>query len=393
MSLVELLIARASRAGEPEPSSSPEAAPFDWGEVFSLLTDLRPAGFGEVLVTEGWPKPEEEDLEEGERPRAARLELKLLGLVHRYPLLRYDARHEAFFDHSRESRDQARHALIDPYTELACAFAGQDLSEISYHRSRVKSYAYASEARLGLGRAYVAIGRRKTALAVLEAATRADPHESTAWWYLGLARLFSRANRGAVQAFQTALDHRAGDADCTLGLGLALYHSKKYGEASELLRRQAGQGASGAWARSFVGCCYRMEERWEEARRELSALGLDSRPGWQEMARQCLACVDRGEVSQARRGPGRRKSTMWKELVAGVSFFSVIVYNFLEDYFRKRGGAIYLLPLLVLVFGAAGLLRRRLRRKVARTEELGSGIPGLPCWQLTTWMRPRRPEF
>ena len=396
MSLIELLIAKASRAEETEARPSAEAPPFDWGQVFSLLTDLRPAGFGEVLVTEGWPDPEEQEKEGGEKARSLRLEVKLLGLSRRYPLVRYDARHEAFFDHSRTARELARSALVDPYTELAIAFAGQDFSQIPYHRSRLKSYAHGAEAKLQLGRAYLAIGRRKSALAAFQAAARADRYDPTAWWYLGLAQLFSRLNRDALKAFRAAVDLRPGDADVVLGLGLALYHAKDYASAAEEFRRHAGRGAPGAWARSFLACCYRMDQRWPDARLELAELARDPRLGWQEMARQCLACVERGEARQAAGKPlSRREEALAKRFI-GVGMFSGIAYTALENLLRDLGGSRKLfLYLVILAISALGerVFRRSIRKAAARAEDFGSGIAGLPCWQLTTWLRPRRPEF
>jgi tetratricopeptide (TPR) repeat protein len=391
MSLIELLIAKATQEPEAESPAPPEAEPFDWSQVFSLLTEPRPAGFGEVLVTEAWPQPEQEAREEGEKARSLRLELKLLGLGRSYPLFRYDARHEAFYDQSEHAREQAGEALVDPYTGLAAAFAGQDFSQIPYHRGRARSYSYGCEANLELGRAYLAIGRRKSALAAFKAATRSDPHDSIPWWYLGLATLFSRANRDAAKAFRASLDLRPGDADSGVGLGLSLYHSKDYAAAADQFRPEAGRGARGAWARSFLACSYRMEQRWTEARLELASLAHEPRAGWREMARQCLACVERGEAFQEK-GARLRSPEMWKKLAAGLPLVVVFLYGQIEQHLKKHWGPVSLLPWLA-VAAVLGALLHRLRRKGARVEQLGSGIPGLPCWQLTTWLRPRRPEL
>jgi len=66
------------------------------------------------------------------------------------------------------------------------------------------------------------------------------------------------------------------------------------------------------------------------------------------------------------------------------------VYAVVEDLFPERA------PLAVLPLVGLGLLLLRSLQGISGGElasEFGNAEQGLPCWQTTTWVRPRRPEF
>ncbi|HUU53291.1 MAG TPA: tetratricopeptide repeat protein [Armatimonadota bacterium] len=379
---------------------APEPGAPDVSPARSVLTELRPAGIGELLVTEVWlaPEPRKENGESGEQqPRdplqewETRQELRELGLLREKPLLSHDARFETYWTQAKETREAAVKAIVDPYTELAVGFADADVEGMAEHRRAARAYGRGGEALLELGRAYVAIGRQKGARSVLEAAAKAEPLHPGICYNLGMVRLFGRANAGARKALQTALDQTPGDFRAQLALGVACYHLKDYAAAADHFRRLAGDTGLRATARSMLVCCHRMQGNWDDARIELRFL-KDAEPGdWAAMARQCTDCVERGEQKRGGRLRARRRaSKMWKALAAVAAGGVWLAYAAAEGLFRKQGQWAS-----VPLFLVALLLARELRGMSGRelSGEFGNAEQGLPCWQGTTWTRPRKSEF
>jgi len=379
---------------EPEISAAEEP---DLSQARSLLTGPRPAGFGEVLVTNVWapPTPTEESDDQAEvdpqRTWESRQELRELGLLRESSLHMYDARTEAYWGQVREAVDLAEHAIIDPYTSFAASFADADMDGISAHRRRAREYGRSGEALLEVGRAYVAIGRLKSAQGVLRAAAKADPFNPKIWYNLGLAHIFARSNAAAAHALQRALDQMPGDFTIELALAVAHYHRRDYAAAEHCLRRIAGSGQMRAVARSMLACSLRMQAKWDDARVELSFL-RDALPGdWSDVARQCLDCVERGD--QKRSGPlrtKRRAKRLWQSLASGGVGAGWVAYALSENLFREHLQWAALPLLLVVVMLARGL------RGIGGGElpgEFGNAEQGLPCWQTTPWLRQRRSEF
>ena len=382
------------------PGEEEEAAPEepDLGRARSLLTELRPAGFGEILVTEAWlpPAPPEdgEDREEQADPHGLwerRQELRELGLLRERPLVSFDARLEQYWQQVSEARGEAAGAIVDPYTDLASVFADVDPDLIPEYRSEAREYGRAAHALWELGRAYVVIGRVKSARGVMQAAAKADARHSALWRDLGIAHLFSRANREAAQAFEKALDAFPGDYRSGLGLAAARYHRRDFAAAEEDFRRLASSQAMGATARSMLACSLRLQQRWEEARAELGLLAGSVSENWQAMARQCLDCVDRGQQKKEGALRRRRRGRQMLKSLAAVGASAIwIAYVFASDLLHKEGRWA-VLPLLLLV-----MLLARALRGISGGElpgEFGNSEQGLPCWQATTWVRPRRGEL
>jgi len=414
----ELANARAAPPEIWEPTAPEAGPPTEEGELTgetatpvepdlsparSLLTEPRSAGFGEVLVTDVWlPPPPREEREGGKekeeeapvdrhRQWEVRQELRQIGLLRERPLLSYDARTEQYWGQVREAQQVAQHAIVDAYTELAAAFAEADVDGIRNHRAEAGEYGREADALLELGRAYVAIGRLKSARGVFQAAAKADPLHPQVWWHLGVAHLFARANASAVSALEHALDQAPADSRTELALAVAQYHAKNYAAAEELFRRQAGASGLRATARSLLACSLRLQEKWEEARLELGFL-REARPGdWAALAQQCLDCVDRGEQKQA--GPlraRRRAKQMWKSLAAAGAGGVWVAYAIAQDLFQKKIQWAAL-PLFLLAMVLARTLRGISGRELP--GEFGNADQGLPCWQATTWVRPRQSEF
>jgi len=146
-----------------------------------------------------------------------------------------------------------------------------------------------------------------------------------------------------------------------------------------------------ASARSLLACSLRMQGKWEDARIELGFLRQSDPGDWAALADQCFDCVERGEHKRA--GPlraRRRASNMWKSLAAAAAGGVWIAYAMAQDLFRKQARWATL-PLFVLVVLLARALRGISGRELP--GEFGNAEQGLPCWQATTWMRPRRTEF
>ena len=395
------------RAGTGEAEETAEDVPFilgaqepeepDVSQARSVLTELRPAGVGELLVTEVWmgPEPQEETEEEEPPDRQqeweTRQELRDLGLLRERPAVSHDARYEAYWGQTQETREAAVNAIVDPYTEMAGAFADADVEGMAQHQRAAKEYGKAGEELLHLGRAYVMIGRQKGARSALEGAAKADPLNADGWYNLGVVRLFGRANAGAREAFGKALDQTPGDFRPELGLGVACYNAKDYAAAVDHFRRLAGGSGMRATARSMLACCYRMMENWDDARVEVGFL-REAEPGdWGAMAQQCLDCVERGEEKQSGRLRVRRRvSRMWKALAAVAAGGVWLAYAAAQDLFEKQGQWATI-PLFVLAL----LLARTLRGVSGRElpGEFGNAEQGLPCWQGTSWVRPRKSEF
>ncbi len=383
-----------------EAESEPE--PPDLSLARLLITELRPAGFGEVLVTEAWLPPEapaEESREEREeeeppdrqRQWMLRQELRELGLLRERPLLTHDARFETYWGQAKEAIEKAPNAIVDVYTHLAAGFADADIDGMAEHRQTAREYGRAGEELLEVGRAYLAIGRQKSALGVLQAAARAEPQAPEIWYNLGVARLLARASAEARTALAKALGQTPGDSRVELSLAVACYHMKDYASAENHFRRLVGVGALKSTARSMLACCQRMQEKWDQARVELRLL-REAEPGdWAAVAQQCLDCVERGE--QRQQGPLRRRrrsAKMWKALAAAAAGGVWLAYAWARDLFKEQGHWAAI-PLFVLA-----LLVARAFRGISGRElpgEFGNAEQGLPCWQSTTWMRPRRSEF
>jgi len=396
--------AQVSPPGAPRVAEAPgeegEGAPEepDLGSARSLLTELRPAGFGEILVTEAWlpPAPPEdgEQKEEQVDPHARwerRQELRELGLLRERPLVSFDARIEQYWQQVSEARGEAAGAIVDPYTDLASVFADVDPELIPEYRSQAREYGRAAEALWELGRAYVVIGRAKSARGVMQAAAKADARHPTLWRDLGIAHLFSRANREAAQAFEKALDAFPGDHRSELALAVARYHLRDFAAAEQHFRRLASSQAMGATARSMLACSLRLQQRWEDARAELGLLAGSISEEWQAMARQCRDCVDRGQEKKEGALRRRRRGRQMLKSLAAVGASAIwIAYVFASDLLQKEGRWA-VLPLLLLV-----MLLARALRGISGGElpgEFGNSEQGLPCWQATTWVRPRRGEL
>jgi tetratricopeptide (TPR) repeat protein len=314
-----------------------------------------------------------------------------LNLLRERPLLGYDARTEQYWGQVREACRQAQRAIVDPYTEFAAAFAEADIEGMGAHRAQAREYGQGADSLLELGRAYVAIGRLKSARGVFEAAARADSLHPGVWWHLGAAHLFARANALAVSAFERAVDLAPGDWRTELGLAVAHYHARNYGAAEDYFRREVGSAGLRATARSLLACSLRMQEKWDDARIELGFL-REAQPGdWAALAEQCLDCVERGE--QKRAGPlraRRRAHNMWKSLAAAGAGGVWLAYALAQDLFREK------LQWATIPLFLLGLLFARSLKGISGRElsgEFGNAEQGLPCWQVTSWMRPRQSEF
>jgi tetratricopeptide (TPR) repeat protein len=291
----------------------------------------------------------------------------------------------------RDAQQAAESAIVDPYTGLAATFAEADIEGMRAHRVEAQEYGREADSLLQVGRAYVAIGRLKSAQGVFRAAVKADPFHAEAWWHLGVAQLLGRANAPAAKALAQALDQSPGDFRMELALAVAHYHAKDYSSAEEHFRRLVGASGLRASARSLLACSLRMQEKWDEAKIELGFL-QDAQPGdWGALAEQCLDCVERGEQRQA--GPlraRRRARQMWKSLAAAGAGGVWIAYSLAQNLFKEKVQWATV-PLFVLVMVLARSLRGISGKEMA--GEFGNAEQGLPCWQTTAWMRPRRSEF
>ncbi len=415
---------------EEEPYFPEEATPkADLTQARLLATEPRPAGFGEVLVTDVWshppPRPLQQpfgsatfdyaqdkqgeqtteateepeawheerapDLSESQKRWAARQEVRELGLLRERPMVSYDGRFEVYWKHVKEAMGAARNAIVDPYTNLVAEFADVELEHASEHASVVREYGREAEALLWLARGHWAIGRNKAAQTALETAAKAEPQHPSVWYNLGVVRLLSRANKGARQALAEAADQAPGDFRTELALGVACYHLRDYVAAEEHFRRLVGSSGLRATARSMLACSQRMQGNWDDARVELAFL-KDAKPGdWDGMTGQCLDCIERGEQKVAGALRKRRQGAqMWRALAGVLAGAVWIAYSAAENLF-KREKQWAIIPLFLLVMFVVRSLRR-----ISGAElpgEFGNLEQGLICWQATTWMRHRRSEF
>ena len=414
-----------------EPFSFEEAPPpdVDLSAARLLATEPRPAGFGDVLVTDIWSPPVPKERKEPEErtldsavygtplseleapPDAAlrsgedtslrstsrqkewetRQELRELGLLRERPLVSHDARFEIYWSQVRDAMRSAPQAIVDPYTHLAAEFADVDLGDLSEQKMALREYGREGDSLLGLARAHWAIGRHKGARSALEAATKADPLHPTIWYNLGVVRLLSRASKAAREALEQAADQAPGDFRSELALAVACYQMRDYAAAEEHFRRLAGPSGLRATARSMLACSMRMQGNWDDARVELSFL-KDARPGdWGAMSEQCRDCVERGEQKLVGALRGRRRNAqMWRALAASVAGGIWLVYGMTQDLF-KREAQWAVVPLFVLALLVVRSLKRISGRELP--DEFGNAEQGLICWQSTAWMRPRRSEF
>jgi len=420
----------AGTAEEQPPEAAPEEVLGEWEEeappvpldqARSLLTGPLPAGLGEVLVTDIWMRPAPKEPKRKRRGRKQKLdwfeqirsvdlprkveetpvdpqraweerqELRELGLLREHPAMRYDARTEQYWRQVSDARDKAKNAILDPYTDFVISFADVDHARLADYREGIGEYGRRGDALLELGRGYLVIGRLKSARSLFAAAVRADPHNPRAWWHLGIAHLFARANRKAAWALENAENELPGDMRYELALATARFHLRDYAGAEELFRRQAGDHGLRATARSMLGCSLRMQGKWDDARIELGFLREARGGDWPAMAKQCLECVERGEQKEAGILRVRRRSRNVLKLLGGLAAGGGWVgYALAEKLFEKE-------PLWAAIplFGLAALLVRGLHGISGRetSGEFGNAEQGLPCWQTTSWMRPRRLEF
>jgi len=409
-----------------EETPTPEV---DWSAVRLLATEPRPAGFGEVLVTDIWSAAPPKEAQEPERrlrdsaleeirlaerqARAeaaaqsaeeispasssrqkaweARQEVRELGLLRERPLASHDARFESYWRQVRDALRSAPQTMVDPYTQMAAEFADVNLGDLSEHRMALRQYGRQAESLLALARAYWAIGRHKGARGALELAAKADPLLPAAWYNLGVVRLLSRASKAAREALERAVDQAPGDFRSELALAVACYHMRDYAAAEEHFRRLAGPSGLRATARSMLACSMRMQGSWDDARVELSFL-KEARPGdWRAMSEQCLDCVERGEQKLVGALRARRqKGQMWRALAASLAGGIWLVYGMAQDLFRREAHWA-VVPFFVLALLVARSLKRISGRELP--DEFGNAEQGLICWQSTSWMRPRRSEF
>ena len=404
-------------ATEPEEVESGELTPIppDLSQARSLLTELVPAGMGEVLVTDVWARPEpkkpapvkasEDDRfvvgaqaqmtpaapPDRQKQWTLRQEMRDLGLLKERPMVTYDARVEQYWGQVKKAREQATSAFVDPYTELVIMFADVNTENMGELRHRAKEYGRQADALLQLGRAYMAIGKFKGARQVFAAAAKAEPQYPDVWWHLGVASIITRANRSAVTALETAVDQSPGDFRPEMGLGLARYHLRDYAGAEECLSRLAGNDAFRAPARSMLACSLRMQQKWADARVEMGFLRQSTTGDWRAVSDQCVDCVERGE--QKKEGPlrQRRRIRQMLKTIAAIAGGGIWAgYAKAEHLFRDQA------PYASIPLFLAALALIRALRGISGKEmsgEFGNAEQGLPCWQTTTWMKPRRSEF
>jgi tetratricopeptide (TPR) repeat protein len=322
---------------------------------------------------------------------ATRQELRQLGLLRERPALSYDARTERYWGEVRRAQRLAAHAIIDPYTDLVAGFADAEPERIPELRVEAREYGRDAQALLALGRAYVAIGRIKSAQGAFRAAAAADPYYPEAWWHLGIAHLFTRANDKGARELEWAAELAPGDSRVEMGAALARYHLRDFAAAEGWFSRLAGSGGLRASARSMLACSVRMQAKWDQARVELGLLRQDRSGDWGALAAQCEDCVARGEERLSQTAMGHRRAIqMWKSLAATGAGGLWVVYSLAEDLFRKELRWA-LVPLFALALAAGRALKGISTRE--RAGEFGNAEQGLPCWQATTWVNPRRSEL
>jgi len=407
----------------PEPAAESEETGFgeptpvapDLSQARSLLTELVPAGMGEVLVTDVWARPDpkipplvkvgEDDrwrtggqaqvLPEAppdrQRQWELRQEMRDLGLLKERPMVTYDARVEQYWGQVKKALEQAKSGFVDPYTEMVTMFADVNTENMAELHHTAKEYGREADALLHLGRAYMAIGKFKGARQVFAAAAKSEPQYPEIWWHLGVASIITRANRDAATALENAVDQSPGDFRFEMALGLARYHLRDYGGAEECFRRLAGNDSARAPARSMFACSLRMQHKWDDARVELGFLRQSTAGDWPAVSAQCIDCVERGE--QKKEGPLRRRRRIHQMLkaIAAIAGGGIWVgYAKVEHLFRDQA------PYASIPVFLAALVLVRALRGISGKElpgEFGNAEQGLPCWQTTTWMKPRRSEF
>lgn len=373
----------------------------DLSQARSFLTDLRPSGFGELLVTEAWlpppPKPlaKEESPPDRQQVWRQRQEWRELNLLRERPAQSFDARTEEYWGQVKAALALAPEAIVDPYTHFVASFADADHARLSDYRREAREYGREGEALLQLGRAQLTIGRLKSARATLQAAAKAEPLLPGVWWHLGVAHLFARANAQAAGAFARALDQAPGDLRAEAALGVAQYHQGDYAAAEECFRRTAGPSGLRATCRSLLACSLRMQGKWDEARVELAFLRHSGSERWASVAEQCFDCVARGEEQGLSPAPRRRAQRLARQLVTAGGPAAFLTYLFLENFGHKLIEQDERWWLAVPVAVGAALLGKWLNRftRRAQAREFGNLEQGLPCWQATTWIQPDRSEL
>ena len=415
--------------GEDTPDETPESeqeqAPKkpDLSQARSFLTELRPSGFGELLVTDAWlppvpgpplvagmaagaagpatPKPLVPDEPPVDRQRAwkQRQEWRELNLLRERPADSYDARTEHFWGQVKEALGRCPEAIVDPYTHFVASFADADLARMGDYGRDAKEYGREGDSLLNLGRTQLAIGRLSSARRTFQVAAKVEPLQPGIWYHLGVASLFARANAEATDAFQRALDQAPGDLRAEAALGVARYHERIYAEAEARFRRTAGPSGLRAACRSLLACSLRMQGKWDEARVELNFLRGGRSERWAMVSQQCADCVERGEQQLAPAGSRRRTQETLKSAVTTGGPVAGLAYLFLANFAEgalkgllKHNERWWIaIPLSVVgVLGVKWLSRFSHR---SRSREFGNYEQGLPCWQTTTWLTPRRSEF
>ena len=379
-----------------EPTEEPQSEKPNLSDARSFLTELHPSGFGELLVTDVWlppvPKPgtQEEPVDRQQMWRK-RKEYRELNLLREKPAASFDARTERFWKQVNEALTHAPDAIVDPYTDFAASFADAHYEQMGDYLREAKEYGYTAESLCRYGRACLALGRLKSARSTLKKAVKEDPMLGEAWWNLGIAHLFARAHPEASEAFTQALDLSPGDYRIETALGLSRFHERKYDEAEEHLRRTAGPRGPRAAARSLLACSLRQQGKWDDARIELNFLKNGGSARWATVAEQCQDCVVRGEEQTSTAVFSRRRGiAMVKSLATAGAGGAYILYSLAENWFRDN-----LKWASIPLFLIAMALGRSLKSVASpgASNEFGNYEQGLPCWQATTWMKPRRSEF
>ncbi len=372
----------------------PQTEKPDLSQARSFLTELHPSGFGELLVTDVWlPPTPEAGVEPMDRRQAwrRRQERRELNLLRERAAASYDARTEHYWRQVQEGMKLCPQAIVDPYTTFAASLADADFARLSEYRREAQQYGYTADSLLRYGRACLALGRLKSARRALRQAVKLEPYLSEAWWNLGLAHLFARAHAPAAEALSHAFDQNPGDYRTESALGVARFHGRDFPGAEECFRRTAGPSGLRAACRSMLACSLRAQGKWEEARIELGFLKYGGSSRWAEVAEQCLDCVARGEEQTGARQVSRRRTVaMLKSLASVGAGGGYLAYAVAEHWFQAefRWASV---PLFL-----AGLVFVRSLRAIAHAPaagDFGNSEQGLPCWQATTWMQPKRSGF
>jgi len=400
--------------------TSPVPPEPDWEQVWTLLTEQRQLGLGEDLATEAWlPRPKEGAPAAPEAPRYPAAGRTMTGDIKKFvkhqieqekarregreealpgprrAIVRYDTRHANYFQLMGEARKKCKNALIDPYTDIFSEFSTVGSVKTEWERPKTRSYAYAAEANLKIGRQQIVNSALRAAESSFRRALRADAHDAEAWWHYGIVKLLRRKNKAAVEALETACNYRPGDSLNRITLGIAHYHNRDYASAEDCFRYERSPEGRGVGARSFYICALRMQGKWDAARMEIQALAQHPLPAWKEMAAQCARCVDRGEGLVVEKKPVNKYWTLAK-IAGAVAFPAYLIFANLDEIARaaesikKFRWESTIVPVVFLLLALASHFRSALKPKELPKSPFGDGQEDLPCWQTRAWMRPHR---